>query len=153
MGTGGGAMVPDPGDMPANEWPDKEPNDDPSHAVPVGVVQGAFWMGFADPPNAISSPTDKDYYVFKTGDAASLDLNLQICWSFAGNLLDLYLYEVVGGVQGALVKSATATTSGCETLISAGQGPMLLKPATVYLLEVVAGPGLNLGGDPGLYDA
>ena len=154
-GTGGAAEpIPDPGTVMGGEWTDVEPNDKPSQAVPVGILNGPVWMGFADPYTAISSPTDVDYFVFKSTDAAGLpNVNIQICWSFPGNLLDLNLYEVVSSQQGSLVKSATDTGTGCETLVDIGQAATDLKPDTVYLLEVVAGPGLDLAGDPGLYSA
>lgn len=155
-GGAGGDMgtIPDPGTTVGGEWTDVEPNDTPSQAVPVGILNGSVWMGFADPVTAISSPTDVDYFVFKTGDAASLaNDNIQVCWSFAGNLLDLNLYAVDNGKKGALLKSATDTAGACETLIAPGEGTALLTVDTVYLLEVVAGPGLDLMGDPGLYSA
>src|SRR5689334_14060976 len=55
-GTGGDTgPVPDPGTAMGADWTDVEPNDQPSQAVPVGIVTGSIWMGFADPPTAISS--------------------------------------------------------------------------------------------------
>ena len=155
-GGSGGTMelIPDPGMVAGGEWTDVEPNDTPGQAVPVGILNGPVWAGFVEPYTAISSPTDVDYFVFRSGDAASLpNVNIQICWSFAGNLLDLNLYNVVNSQKGSLVKSAADTAAGCETLIDFGEAPMVVQPDTIYLLEVVAGPGLNLGGDPGLYGA
>ncbi len=155
-GTGGVmiGMIPDPGTTVGGEWTDIEPNDDPSSAVPVGVLESSIWMGFAMPATAISSPTDVDNFVFRTGAVATLsNINMQICWSFPGNLLDMNLYDVVQGKKGALVKSAKVTAGTCETLIMPPEGSMLLKADTVYLLEVVAGPMLMLNGDAGLYSA
>lgn len=156
-GAGGMAMgetVPDPGTVMGGEWTDVEPNDSASQAVPVGIMNGPVWMGFAEPYTAIGSNTDVDNFVFKSPDAATLpNVNIQICWSFPGNLLDLYLYEVVDSKKGMLVASATETAGACETVIDFGQGPTILQPDSVYLLEVTAGPGLDLAGDPGLYSA
>lgn len=156
-GAGGNMMmanVPDPGMAMNGEWTDVEPNDDPSHAVPVGILESSIWMGFADPLTAISSPSDVDYFVFRTGATATLaNINMQICWSFAGNLLDMNLYDVVQNQKGMLIKAATSTNTTCETLIMPGEGSALLKADSVYLLEVVAAPGLNLAGDAGLYSA
>jgi hypothetical protein len=155
-GAGGAAMgmIPDPGSTVGGEWTDVEPNDKPSQAVPVGIVEGPIWMGFASPVTAMSSPADVDYFVFRTGaDATLANVNIQTCWSFPGNLLDLNLYEVVQSQKGPLVKSATTTNTSCETVIGFGEGTMVLKADTIYLLEVIAGPGLDLAGDPGLYSA
>src|SRR5262245_40275916 len=71
-GQGGGTSgtVPDPGTTEGGEWTDVEPNNDPSHAVPVGVLTGPVWMGFADPVTKINGPGDSDFFVFKTKDAA-----------------------------------------------------------------------------------
>jgi hypothetical protein len=155
-GAGGGdtGPIPDPGMQMGAEWTDIEPNDIPSQAVPVGIMTGPIWAGFVMPYTAISSPTDVDYFVFKTGDAASLaNVNIQICWSFTGNLLDLNLYTVVNSQKGPLALSSTSTDTSCETMINFGEGPAKLTADTTYLLEVFAGPGLNLAGDPGLYSA
>ena len=152
--TTGGGTVPDPGDAMGAEWTDIEPNEAPSDAVPVGILAGPVWAGFVQPYTAINPEDDVDYFVFKTGDAASLaNVYVQLCWSFAGNLLDMDLYEVTGGQQGALVKSSTDTAPGCETLIASGEGGTVLAPTTVYLLKVYGPAGLALNGDPGLYSA
>jgi hypothetical protein len=147
-------MIPDPGNQPSGEWTDMEPNNTPSQATPMGVLTGPIWAGFTDPLTAINPATDVDYFVFKTGDAASLaNVYISLCWSFAGNLLDLTLYEVVNSMQGQVVASAATTGTGCETLVDVGEGTTLLQATTTYLLEVAAAPGLNLMGDPGLYSA
>lgn len=154
-GTGGMmGLIPDPGNEPAGEWTDMEPNDSPSQATPMGVLTGPIWMGFVEPYTAINPATDVDYFVFKTGDAASLEnIFISICWSFTGNLLDLQLYQVVNSTQGPVAASAATTGTGCETLVDFGQGATVLTANTTYLLEVAGAPGLNLGGDAGLYMA
>src|SRR5262245_50770730 len=49
-GTGGAAEpIPDPGMVMGGEWTDVEPNDKPGQAVPVGILNGPVWMGFAEP--------------------------------------------------------------------------------------------------------
>jgi hypothetical protein len=147
-------MIPDPGNQPSGEWTDVEPNDTPSQATPMGILTGPMWMGFTEPLTAINPATDVDYFVFKTGDATSLaNVYMSICWSFAGNLLDLRLYEVVNSMQGPEAAMAATTGTGCETLVDFGEGPTVLTADTTYLLEVAGAPGLNLGTDPGLYNA
>lgn len=148
--------VPDPGTQVGKTWTDVEPNDTPDKAFPGGVLSFAFWMGFAQPATKIGTNTDVDFFVFKTGDAASITGiggPLSVCWSGGINLLDLYLYKVENSRKGPLVRSATTADSSCETVVDAGQASTVLAPNTVYLLEVRAAPGLNLGGNPGLYSA
>jgi hypothetical protein len=154
-GTGGGGMVmvPPPGDMQAFEWPDTEPNDTPGQATPVGVFEGALWMGFSMPPSAIDPEDDIDFYVFKMPATVQVFTDLAVCYSFAGNLLDLYLYDVQNGFLGPEIASATETTGGCETLMTIAEAQAALQPDATYVLEVRHGPGLVLGGDPGLYSA
>ncbi|NUP11415.1 MAG: hypothetical protein HOW73_35670 [Polyangiaceae bacterium] len=145
-------MIPDPGPQMDGEWVDVEPNDTPSQAVPMGTLTGPIWAGFMEPYTAINPEDDVDYFVFKTGGDVS-GVYMALCWGFPGNLLDMNLYEVVDQHQGDLVKTAAATTDGCETLIDVGTGAADLTPNTTYLLEVAAAPGLVLGGDEGLYGA
>ena len=45
-GDADGDAVPDPGDEVGGEWTDIEPNDDPGHAVPVGIIAGAVGGGY-----------------------------------------------------------------------------------------------------------
>jgi hypothetical protein len=150
--TGMMGLIPDPGNEMGGEWTDIEPNDTPDHAVPMGILAGPIWAGFSEPYTAINPETDVDYFVFKTNnDLASI--NMQLCWSFAGNLLDMNLYEVQNQMQGMLVASSADTAPGCETLIDFGEGPTMLTANTTYLLEVRGAPGLDLAGDPGLYNA
>ncbi len=151
--VGMAALVPDPGTGTGLEWTDVEPNDDPSHAVPQGILAGPVWMGFAMPFTAINSATDVDFFVFRTGDAASLDNDfIGTCWGDGVDLANLYLYQVDNGVQGALIASAESTDTTCETVVGFGQGSTLLAADTVYLLEVRAAPGLVLTGT-GMYSA
>ncbi|MFO0553920.1 MAG: hypothetical protein U0271_36400 [Polyangiaceae bacterium] len=145
-------IIPDPGPGMDGEWIDTEPNDTPDHAVPMGTQTGPIWAGFMEPYTAINPETDVDYFVFKTG-ADVTNINMQLCWSFAGNLLDMNLYEVVDQKQGMLVKSSASTAASCETLIDFGGATGTLTPNTTYLLEVAGAPGLVLNGDPGLYSA
>jgi hypothetical protein len=136
------------------DWSDPEPNDSPETAVPSGIFSGQLWLGFAAPMSTIATNTDVDYYVFKTGDAASLmGGGMQICWSFPGDLLNMYLWNVTNGQKGSLVKSSESTQAGCETLFANGTLAMSLQPMTTYLLEVRAAPGLNLNGMSGVYSA
>ncbi len=137
------AMVPDPGTAVGGEWTDVEPNDTPENAVPVGTVQFAIWAGFAPPYTTINTPTDVDFYVFRAPPAADLpNLNMQFCWGGGLDLLDLYLYEVVNMLQGALIRTANTTNTSCETIIAPGEGPTYLTGDAVYLLEVRAAPSL-----------
>jgi len=148
------ALIPDPGTTMNGEWTDVEPNDRPDQATPVGIVTGPAWMGFVEPYTAINPEDDVDYFVMRTGDAASLDnVYLEACWSFTGNLADMYMYEVQGGVKGSMVASGTSGDASCEPLLAAGTGSSILSADTVYLVEVRGAPGLSLGGDPGLYSA
>ena len=150
----GVALVPDPGTDTNTEWTDVEPNDDPSTAVPQGILAGPVWMGFVMPYTTINDDTDVDYFVFRTGDAASLgNVYIASCWSIGRDMINLYLYQVDNGVQGALVDSAESTDTSCETIVDFGEGSTLLVADTVYLLEVRAAPGLALGADVGLYSA
>ncbi len=150
--TGVGGLIPDPGNGMNGEWTDIEPNDLPSQAVPMGILSGPIWAGFVMPYTAINPATDVDYFVFKTGADLS-GIYMALCWSFAGDLLDMYLYQVDSQMQGAMVASAATTGSGCETLVDFGMGATVLAPDTTYLLEVRGAPGLDLAGDPGLYSA
>jgi len=148
------ALIPDPGTDIAVEWTDEEPNDAPENAVPVGQVEGPIWAGFVMPLTAINPEDDVDYFVFQTGAAPTLDsVYISLCWSFAGDLLDLRLYEVQNGLQGPMVAEAATTNPGCETIVDFGMGSTILTANTVYLLEVAAAPGLVLGGDSGDYGA
>jgi len=144
-GAGGGApadVIPDPGTAMGAEWTDIEPNDRPSQAVKVGVLQ-TVWAGFVMPFTTINSATDKDFFVFRTGTATQLaSSSLLLCWSGMFNLLDMYLYSVDAQQhQGPLVRSWTATTAGCETAFQGNGADAGLTPNTVYLLEVRAAPG------------
>lgn len=150
--TGMMGLIPDPGNEMNGEWTDIEPNDTPDQAVPMGILTGPIWAGFVAPYTAINPETDVDYFVFKTG-ADTSGVYMALCWSFAGNLLDMNLYEVENQMQGQLAATATDTAPGCETLVDFGEGATLLSPSTTYLLEVRGAPGLNLAGDPGLYTA
>jgi hypothetical protein len=150
--TGMAGLIPDPGNEMNGEWTDIEPNDLPSQAVPMGILTGPIWAGFVEPYTAIDPETDVDYFVFKTG-ADLTNVYMSLCWSFNGNLLDLYLYEVENQMQGAEVASSVDTAPGCETLVDFGEGPTVLAANTTYLLEVRGAPGLDLAGDPGLYNA
>ncbi|MBI2374118.1 MAG: hypothetical protein HYV07_08970 [Deltaproteobacteria bacterium] len=146
-------LIPDPPTTSADEWPDTEPNDTPDHAVPVGVLNFAFWMGFGSEPNQIATDTDVDYYVFRTGADLAGFAPLQICASDQINLFDLALYEVQNRAQGALVREANSSAPSCETLMSSDEVPTLLHANSVYLLRVGAAPGLSLGGSTGMYSA
>ena len=148
------ALIPNPGTTMNGEWTDIEPNDRPDQATPVGIVTGPAWMGFVAPYTAISPANDVDYFVMSTGAANTLDsIYLEACWSFNGNLLDMYMYEVNQGVQGTMVASSVTPDTSCEPLVAAATGSTLLSADTVYLIEIRGAPGLNLGGDPGLYSA
>ncbi|MFO0613733.1 MAG: hypothetical protein U0414_14155 [Polyangiaceae bacterium] len=144
--SGGGCTVPLPGTVEGGDWTDAEPNDDACHATPVGILSGPVWAGFADPITTINSNTDKDFFVFKTSDAASLaNVNVLLCSSGTFNLLDLYLYGVeADGTLGPEIKKADSTQPGCETIVAMGEGPTDLQPNTTYVLEVRAAPGLVL---------
>jgi hypothetical protein len=153
-GTGTCTNVPDPGNLPGVDWTDVEPNDTPCTATPEPMLAGPVWMGTAMPYTMIDSNTDVDFYSFRTSDMASLaNDSIQVCWGFAGHLLDLFLYRVDNGMQGPMVASATAATGQCQTVVPAGMGTTLLLPTQRYLLEVRPAPGLNLGGMPGMYGA
>ncbi|MFO0722133.1 MAG: hypothetical protein U1E65_00030 [Myxococcota bacterium] len=147
-----GELVPDPGDTTITEWKDIEPNDTPDHAVPQGPLAGPVWAGFSAPNTTIDNNTDVDYFVFKTTADLS-QVYIEICWGFAGNLLDLFLYRVDAGRKGPQVLAANETTGQCERLVPIGMGATLLMPNTTYLLEVRAGPGLMLNGASGGYSA
>lgn len=149
-----GGVIPDPGTEVGGEWTDVEPNDTPSQATPVGVLNGPAWVGFVEPFTEIASTTDVDYFVFKTADAASLANDyISLCWGGGVNLLDAHLYEVVDQHQGTEVVTATTTNTSCETVIDFGQGPTILAADTVYLLELRAAPGLPAAGLPIGYSA
>ena len=152
------ALIPVPPMTAANEWPDVEPNDTPAQAVPVGMLQFAFWMGFGMPLNMFSSNTDVDYYVFRTGDAASLtNVLLQICWGadMGGGRVDLlnaYIYEVNNGVQGQAVVTAEDTDTSCENMVS-GDASMIMAANSIYLLEVRPPAGADISNHTGMYGA
>jgi hypothetical protein len=142
--------IPEPPMSPADEWADREPNDTPDQAVPVGMIQYALWMGFSQPTTMINRTDDVDYFVFRTGADASAFMS--ICWGGSRNLLDMALYEVQNNTQGALVRRADTTNDQCETLIGMGETGVL-QANSVYLLEVRAAPGLSLAGTDGMYSA
>ena len=149
-----GGPIPDPGTETNAEFTNSEPNDTPAQATPVGILTGPIWAGFVMPYAMIDNNTDSDFFVFKTGNQASLaNLYIMICWSGAIDLLDLYLYAVDNNQQGAEVKTAATTDTSCETLINFGEGTTLLAAETTYLLEIRAGQGLDLGGHNGTYSA
>jgi len=148
-------LVPVPPMTGAFDWPDIEPNDTAAQAVPVGILEGAMWMGFGATPSRIATNTDTDFYVFRTGNAASLvgQQPMSVCGSQGVDLVDLYLYAVVNGRLGALLKSAATTTPSCETILSTAEIPMVLMPESIYVLEVRAAAGLMLGANTGGYNA
>ena len=95
----------------------------------------------------------KDFFVFRTGDAASLaTAQLLMCWSGTFNLLDMYLYSVDPQMHpGPLVRAYAATTNGCETAFqTGGAAAQGLAANTIYLLEIRAAPGAMT---PTQYDA
>lgn len=154
MADTGVALIPDPGTVQNGEWTDVEPNDDPSMAVPQGILTGPVWMGFAMPYTTINDDTDVDYFVFKTGDEMSLaNVYISACWGDGVDLLNMYLYTVENRIQGGLVASAESTDTSCETLVDFGAGPTILSADTTYLLEIRAAPDLMLGGAGGMYSA
>ena len=98
--------------------------------------------------------TDVDYFVFRTGDTASLaNIFIGACWSIGVDLLNMTVYQVDNATQGALIRSADSTDTNCETLVGFGEGSTVFVADTVYLLEVRAAPGLSLGANSGLYMA
>jgi hypothetical protein len=147
-----GELVPDPGDAVGGEWTDIEPNDDPSHAVPVGVLAGPVWAGFVEPFTQIASADDTDFFVFRTGEEATLgDVYIALCGT--ANTMDGYLSQVVDGRMGAELASAAGPDTGCITLVDFGQGPEILAATTAYVLEVRAQPDADPGDFPVLYSA
>jgi hypothetical protein len=149
-GDADGDAVPDPGDEVGGEWTDVEPNDDPGHAVPVGIISGAVWAGFVEPYTQLETPEDRDFFVFATGDAASLEVHIAMCGD--ANTFDMYLTEVVDGMMGPEIAQSVGEDTGCATVVDFGQGPELLQPQTSYVLEVRAQPDAA-GTFPALYGA
>ena len=151
-GDADGDVVPDPGEVVGGEWTDIEPNDDPSHAVPVGILAGPVWAGFAEPFTQLESTDDTDFFVFATGEAATLaDVYILLCGP--ANTMDLYLSEVVDGHMGGQISSAAGNDTGCVSMIEVGQGPEILTATTSYVLEVRAQPGAAGASFPALYSA
>jgi hypothetical protein len=148
-------MIPNPPETEAFSWNDVEPNDTPSRAVPVGRLQYALWMGFSAQPNVIGNNTDVDYYAFRTGDAQSLmnQADMVICSNDGQDLLTAKLYSVIEGMQGEELRASTRPSEGCALLMTSVEVPTVLMPMSVYLLEIRALPGLELGARIGAYSA
>jgi hypothetical protein len=143
-------MIPDPGPGMNTEWTDVEPNNDPAHAVPQGILTGPIWAGFATPYTQIDDANDTDFFVFKTGASETL-ANVYISLCGPANSLDVYLYKVDSQMQGDVVSSAEGTDSGCAEVVGFGGGEALLTADTTYLLEVRAQPGI--ASTPAMYSA
>jgi hypothetical protein len=140
---GGGGAVPDPGNGAlVTDWLDTEPNDTQATAVPLGTATADVytWMGFvADPPSQIGGSDTADFYVFRSGPAASI-FHSQVCWSSGTNLIDFKLSKVVGGQP---VSPPLASFTSADTACENPPADTPLEPNTVYLVELdaVAGEG------------
>jgi hypothetical protein len=140
-------QVPDPGAGPlAADWVDREPNDTPETAVPIGTAHAGdllggdtivTWMGFnaQGAQSGIGGGDAVDHYVFGSGPATKF--RCQICWNSGTNLLDFTLYKVDGG---QLLKAAASTDAdkACENVV-----PTIfpIEPMQTYLLAVKAVTG------------
>ncbi len=149
--------IPVPPMTAAFDWADTEPNNTPQQAQAIGTFEFALWMGFGAVPNSINANDDVDYYVFRAPDADGL-ANLfpegfTVFWNAQINLLDMRLYEVNNGTLGAMVREAATDTIGQENLMEGTTPAEVLTPGGIYLLEIAAAPGLDLGGNPESYSA
>ena len=138
------ATVPDPGAgaIPFS-WPDTEPNDTPSQAVTLGTSTGAgeaTWFDGTATSGQLGAGDQHDYFVFRSS-ATGGNFHAGPCWdgTAAPNLMDFYLYKVVGGQVGAMVGSSATTDPACENV--SGTADVAMEPNTVYLLELRATPG------------
>ena len=140
----GGATVPDPGTAAIPfSWPDTEPNDSPSHAVPLGTSVNAgeaTWFDGTAASGQLGGSDTSDFFVFKSSPQGG-NFHAGPCWdgTAAPNLMDFYLYEVDSGTVGAMVASSTDTDPACENMSAAAD--ITMQPSTVYLLELRATAG------------
>jgi len=133
------ALVPDPGSgaIPFS-WPDTEPNDTPEQAVPLGtsVSNGeATWFDGTAESGSLGGSDTADYFVFRSSSQGGV-FHAGPCWdgTSAPNLMDFYVYQVVGGHVGTMVGSAVTSDASCENIDASAD--VTMQPDTVYLVEL-----------------
>ena len=137
----GGALVPAPGTQAIPfSWPDTEPNDSPSQAVPVGTSLSpgeATWFDGTLDSGSLGGDDRADFFVFASSPEGG-NFHAGPCWNSADapNLMDFFVYEVVDGHVGATLATSADAEPGCENL--AGAADVAMEPSTVYLLELRA---------------
>jgi hypothetical protein len=139
-------VIPDPGTgKMAFSWPDREPNDTPAQAVPLGVGEGQIgpYIEAQTGKTHIGGSDVADYFVFRTSSQTGSTLISQACWDAAMNvnLLDIELWKVDGQTL-IPVASSRSTNTGCE----APRWNLPLAPATTYLYAILSVEGEGLYG-------
>jgi len=141
--TGGGA-IPDPGtsNQVDIDFTDKEPNDTPQTATPLGVSSTpgvAVWVS----GNMIGSSDSSDYFVFKTGGMPG-PFTFDVCFNAPVTAMNASLWKVVNGMQ--QMPPVGTWMSGATCVTDMTNAPML-DANTVYLF------GLTGTGGSGGYGA
>ncbi|MEP7119659.1 MAG: hypothetical protein ABJE95_02070 [Byssovorax sp.] len=148
-GTGGMMMAgaipdPGPGSQVDQDFTEKEPNDTPETATPLGTTASASGINVWVTSNQLGGTTDAaDYFVFKSGTKAGA-MSINICFSAPITEMTATLWKVV---------NAKAEQPPIGTWTSVGtcvQGPAMgvpLEVSTTYLF------GLTAKGDVATYNA
>ena len=136
-----GATIPDPGTGNAvgNNFGSVEPNDSPGQATPLGVAMAGDVYTWVN-NNKIGGGDTTDYFVFKSGPAAS-EFSLGaggLCWMGAITNLSATLWKVTNHQQ---VLPAVHQWQGNGTCVKSTKGDAPLEPNTDYLFGVTSTGG------------
>jgi hypothetical protein len=141
-GTGGMMMagnVPDPGsgNQVDQDFTDKEPNDTPATATPLGVAMTGsvnVWVT----SNTIGGSDSADYFVFKSGAMAGT-FTFNICFSAPVTEMTATLWKVVNSTA-QMPPVGTWMSSG-TCVQSPPMGSIPLEASTNYLFGLTATGG------------
>jgi hypothetical protein len=136
-----GGSIPDPGtgNQVDNDFTDKEPNDTPQQATPLGVASTGninVWVG----GNTIGGSNTADYFVFKSGSTAG-QFTFDICFSAPTTAMTATLWKVSGGMQQMPPVGTWMSSSTCVTNMTM---PASLEASTDYLLGLTATGGSSM---------
>jgi hypothetical protein len=139
-GTGAGGMMmagaipdPGPGNQVDQDFTEKEPNDTPETATPLGTAMGSVNVWVTS--NKLGGSADAaDYFVFKSGPAAGT-MTLNICFSAPITEMTATLWKVVNA------KAELPPIGTWTSVATCIQGPPMGAPLdadSTYLFELTA---------------